>query len=184
MTSPHERGAFLDHACTDPGSRQAVEALLRAHERGEGILDCPPAGLTALGTDLGMTDSSIGPREQPGTIIGPYKLMEQIGEGAMGVVYVAEQLRPVHRRVALKIVKPGLDTKQVLARFEAERQALALMDHPCIAKVFDAGVTETGRSYFVMELVRGVPLTEYCDQNQLPPRARLELFMQVCSAVQ
>jgi serine/threonine protein kinase/tetratricopeptide (TPR) repeat protein len=184
MTSPHERGAFLDHACTDPGSRQAVEALLRAHERGEGILDCPPAGLTALGTDLGMTDSSVGPREQLGTIIGPYKLMEQIGEGAMGVVYVAEQLRPVHRRVALKIVKPGLDTKQVIARFEAERQALALMDHPCIAKVFDAGVTETGRSYFVMELVRGVPLTEYCDQNQLPPRARLELFMQVCSAVQ
>ena len=122
--------------------------------------------------------------EGPGTVIGPYKLLEQIGEGGMGVVYMAEQTQPVRRKVALKIIKPGMDTQQVIARFEAERQALAMMDHPNIAKVLDAGATESGRPYFVMELVRGIPITEYCDQHRLPIHERLELFMQVCQAVQ
>ena len=122
--------------------------------------------------------------EGPGTVIGPYKLLEQIGEGGMGIVYMAEQTQPVRRKVALKIIKPGMDTRQVIARFEAERQALAIMDHPNIAKVLDAGATESGRPYFVMELVRGVPITEYCDQHRLPINKRLDLFMQVCQAVQ
>ena len=110
--------------------------------------------------------------------------MEQIGEGGMGVVFVAEQEQPIRRKVALKVIKPGMDTKAVVARFEAERQALALMDHPNIAKVLDAGTTESGRPYFVMELVRGIPITEYCDQNKLTIRERLELFIQVCQAIQ
>src|SRR5205823_1943054 len=114
----------------------------------------------------------------------PYKLREKIGEGGMGVVYLAEQDKPVRRRVALKIIKPGMDTEQVVARFEAERQALALMDHPHMAKVLDAGATASGRPYFVMELVRGVPITEYCDNNHLTPRERLELFIPVCRALQ
>src|SRR6478736_4145572 len=116
--------------------------------------------------------------------IAPYRLMEQIGEGGFGLVFVAEQVSPVRRKVALKIVKPGMDSRQVLARFEAERQALAIMDHENIAKVFDGGMTESGRPYFVMELVKGEPITEYCDRNQLSPRQRLELFSQVCHAVQ
>ena len=120
------------------------------------------------------------PRRQ----IGPYKLLEQIGEGGMGVVFMAEQTRPVQRRVALKIIKAGMDTRQVVARFEAERQALAMMDHPNIARVLDAGATDMGRPYFVMELVRGVPLTEFCNQNSLSIRDRLELFVTVCQAVQ
>ena len=124
------------------------------------------------------------PAEGPGTIIGRYKLLEKLGEGGFGVVYVAEQREPVKRRVALKIIKLGMDTREVVARFEAERQALALMDHPNIAKVLDAGSTETGRPYFVMELVRGVKITEYCDQAKLSTSERLKLFMQVCSAVQ
>ena len=110
--------------------------------------------------------------------------MEQIGEGGMGVVYVAEQTQPVRRKVALKIIKPGMDTKQVIARFEAERQALAMMDHPNIARVHDAGATESGRPYFVMELVRGIPITDYCDREQLSIPERLELFVLVCRAVQ
>src|SRR5262249_22302256 len=122
--------------------------------------------------------------ESLGAVIGPYKLLEQIGEGGMGVVYMADQQSPVRRRVALKIVKLGMDTRQVIARFEAERQALALMDHPNIAHVLDAGATDSGRPYFVMELVRGVPITEYCDKNNLPVHERLELFVQVCQAVQ
>jgi serine/threonine protein kinase len=123
-------------------------------------------------------------RERPGTVIGPYKLMEQIGEGGMGLVFVAEQQHPVRRKVALKIIKPGMDTRQVVARFEAERQALALMDHPHIAKVLDGGETAGGRPYFVMELVKGVPITQFCDDNRLALRERLELFVPVCSAVQ
>jgi eukaryotic-like serine/threonine-protein kinase len=122
--------------------------------------------------------------EGPGSRIGPYKLLQKIGEGGMGVVYMAEQEKPVRRRVALKIIKPGMDTAQVIARFEAERQALALMDHQHIAKVLEAGATNTGRPYFVMELVRGVPITEYCDRNQLTPKERLELFVPVCNAIQ
>ena len=117
-------------------------------------------------------------------VIGRFRLLEKIGEGGFGVVYVAEQKTPVRRRVALKIIKLGMDTRQVVARFEAERQALAMMDHPNIAKVFDAGATETGRPYFVMELVRGIPITAYCDQNNLPPVQRLRLFIDVCQAIQ
>ena len=120
-------------------------------------------------------------REQVGTAIGPYRLMEQIGEGGFGLVFVAEQERPIRRKVALKIIKPGMDTRDVIARFEAERQALALMDHPNIARVLDAGTTDSGRPYFVMELVRGIPITDYCDQTQLTPRERLGLFVDVCT---
>src|SRR5262249_30845264 len=123
-------------------------------------------------------------REGPGTVIGPYKLLEQIGEGGMGLVFVAEQQQPVRRKVALKVIKPGMDTKQVIARFEAERQALALMDPPHIARVLDAGATASGRPYFVMELVKGVPITQFCDDNRLTPRERLELFVSVCQPVQ
>ena len=122
--------------------------------------------------------------EAGGLRIGRYKLLEKIGEGGFGVVYMAEQVEPVQRKVAFKIIKPGMDTRQVIARFEAERQALALMDHPNIARVLDAGATETGRPYFVMELVKGMPITDYCDQNRLSPAERLELFIQVCHAVQ
>ena len=122
--------------------------------------------------------------EKPGDKIGRYKLLQQIGEGGCGVVYMAEQEEPVRRRVALKVIKLGMDTKQVIARFEAERQALALMDHPNIAKVLDAGATDTGRPFFVMELVRGIKITDYCDQNKLSTHDRLDLFMQVCQAIQ
>jgi eukaryotic-like serine/threonine-protein kinase len=133
------------------------------------------------------TESLPAPRgidEGLGTCIGPYKLLQPIGEGGMGSVYMAEQEKPVRRRVAVKIIKPGMDTGQVIARFEAERQALALMDHPHIAKVLDAGATDAGRPYFVMELVKGVPITDYCDRNRLTPRERLELFVPVCQAIQ
>src|SRR5262249_45500398 len=122
--------------------------------------------------------------EGPETVIGPYKLLEQIGEGGMGVVYMAEQTKPVRRKVELKIIKPGMDTRQVIARFEAERQALAMMDHPNIARVLDAGATGSGRPYFVMELVKGLPITDYCDRNRLTIEDRLELFAEVCQAVQ
>ena len=158
-------------------SAAAVEQLLAAHERVESfILDTPPAGVDAT-LDHPIT-------ERPGTVIGPYKLLQQIGEGGMGVVFMAEQTEPIQRTVALKIIKPGMDTRQVIARFEAERQAVAMMDHPNIAKVLDAGTTDSGRPYFVMELVKGVPITKYCDEKHLPLRARLELFVQVCQAVQ
>src|SRR5437016_6268293 len=131
------------------------------------------------------TIEDTAPAEQgPGTMIGRYKLLEKVGEGGFGTVYVAEQREPVKRRVALKIIKLGMDTKQVIARFEAERQALALMDHPNIAKVLEAGATDTGRPYFVMELVRGIRITDYCDQNNLSTRQRLDLFIEVCQAIQ
>src|SRR5262249_46466843 len=122
--------------------------------------------------------------ERPGTVIGPYKLLQQIGEGGMATVFMAEQTQPVLRKVALKLIKPGMDSPLVIARFEAERQALALMDHANIARVFDARPTEGGLPYFVMELVHGVPITQYCDDNRLTPRQRLELFVAVCQAVQ
>ena len=169
--------AYLDGACgEDAELRERVERLLGAHG-GQKPLHVPAPSLP------GATVNQL-PLERPGTVIGPYKLMEQIGEGGMGVVYVAEQAQPVRRKVALKLVKPGMDTKQVIARFEAERQALAMMDHPNIAKVHDAGTTESGRPYFVMELVRGLPITEYCDGERLSIRERLELFVLICRAVQ
>src|SRR5205814_3542941 len=129
-------------------------------------------------------DQAVTAPDGIGAVLGPYKLLEQIGEGGMGTVFLAEQTRPVQRKVALKLVKAGMDSGQVVARFEAERQALALMDHPHIARVFDGGATASGRPYFVMELVKGVPITEFCDQNHLTPRQRLELFLSVCQAVQ
>ncbi len=176
-----ERAAYLDNACAgDAALRQRVEELLRAHEQAKDFLEAPPAGIIFKRTNL----ANVPVAEKAGDKIGRYKLLEQIGEGGCGVVYVAEQQEPVRRRVALKVIKLGMDTKQVIARFEAERQALALMDHPNIARVFDAGATETGRPYFVMELVRGVKITEYCDQNHLSARERLDLFIQVCRAVQ
>src|SRR5271170_5737276 len=176
-----ERAAFLDQACAgDAALRQRVEELLRVHERAEVFLESPPTGL-----DFKRTGSVNVPfTEKPGDRIGRYKLLQQIGEGGCGVVYMAEQEQPVRRRVALKVIKLGMDTKQVIARFEAERQALALMDHPNIAKVLDAGATDAGRPYFVMELVRGIRITDYCDQNNLSTRARIDLFLLVCQAVQ
>jgi WD40 repeat protein/serine/threonine protein kinase len=159
IASPREREAFLDQACAgDADLRAKVEALLRAGEQAGSFLEAP-----AVAVPAGLAATVDEPRsEGPGTVIGPYKLLQPLGEGGFGVVYLAEQREPVRRQVALKILKPGMDTKQVVARFEAERQALALMDHPSIAKVFDAGATPAGRPYFVMELVKGVPITEYC----------------------
>src|ERR1044072_9101105 len=133
---------------------------------------------------LPMVKLDLAAEERPGTLIGRYKLLEKIGEGGFGAVYVAEQRETVKRRLALKILKLGMDTREVVGRFEAERQALALMDHPNIAKVLDAGATATGRPFFVMELVRGVKITDYCDQNNLSTEKRLNLFIQVCKAVQ
>jgi eukaryotic-like serine/threonine-protein kinase len=172
------RAVYLREACgADAALRQRVEDLLRAYERASGFLESPAPVLAE-----GLNGQPLA--ERPGTAIGPYKLLEQIGEGGMGVVYLAEQTLPVRRKVALKIIRPGLDTRQVIARFEAERQALALMDHPNIARVLDAGATESGRPYFAMELVEGVPITDYCDERRLTPRERLELFLPVCRAVQ
>jgi serine/threonine protein kinase/tetratricopeptide (TPR) repeat protein len=171
------RSAYLDAACGGQDElRRRVEALLRRHAGVEGPLDRPVISLAAT------ADKAVA--EQAGTVIGPYKLLEQIGEGGMGLVFVAEQQRPVKRRVALKVIKPGMDSRQVIARFEAERQALALMDHPHIAKVHDGGATDAGRPYFVMELVRGTPITDFCDSYRLTTRQRLELFLDVCHAVQ
>ena len=173
-----QRAAFLEKACAgDAALRQRVEALLRAHEAAGGFMTKPPLAPILETVVVTRTDQS-------GERIGQYKLLQQIGEGGCGVVYMAEQQEPVRRRVALKVIKLGMDTKQVIARFEAERQALALMDHPNIAKVFDAGATETGRPYFVMELVKGIPITRYCDDNNLSTVTRLGLFVQVCQAIQ
>jgi serine/threonine protein kinase/tetratricopeptide (TPR) repeat protein len=215
IESPEERAGFLSRACQGNESlRNEVERLVGNYFSAGAFLERPAAQL--------QTIADPGPAQGPGSQIGPYRLVEQIGEGGFGVVYLAEQERPVRRRVALKIIKPGMDTRQVIARFEAERQALALMDHPNIAKVLDAGSTNdvghappdgssdrqssqaqpaqpdlpslspdpcplspgSGRPYFVMELVHGVPITEYCDQCQLTTRERLELFTSVCDAVQ
>jgi serine/threonine protein kinase len=179
--SEPDRSAYLGKACAgDAALRQRVEELIQAHEQAEHFLDAPPAG-----SDYTRTKTAIIPlTEKPGDRIGRYKLLQQIGEGGCGVVYMAEQEEPVRRRVALKVIKLGMDTKSVIARFEAERQALALMDHPNIAKVLDAGATETGRPYFVMELVRGIKITDYCDENKVSTEERLKLFIQVCQAVQ
>jgi eukaryotic-like serine/threonine-protein kinase len=170
--SPEERAAYLDQVCgSNEGLRKEVEALLAAHDQ--------------LGSVHPVTTvEHPRPSEAPGTVIGPYKLLQQIGEGGMGTVFMAEQTQPVKRKVALKVIKSGMDSRQVIARFEAERQALAMMDHVNIARVLDAGTTDAGRPYFVMELVHGVPITKYCDDNQLTPRERLELFVPVCNAIQ
>jgi WD40 repeat protein/serine/threonine protein kinase len=179
--SAAERPAYLAGACGDNVPlRQRVEALLRAHEAPPGLPpDQPPSSNPTIKFD--PTDAA---DEAVGQSIGRYKLMEKVGEGGCGVVYVAEQTQPVRRRVALKVIKLGMDTKAVVARFEAERQALAMMDHPNIAKVLDAGTTGTGRPYFVMELVRGIRITDYCDQANLSTRERLDLFIKVCQAIQ
>jgi non-specific serine/threonine protein kinase/serine/threonine-protein kinase len=201
--APDQWSEFLDEACgSDAELRSMTDQLLQSHRA---------IGSIHAGAPPPVTGDRPVPAERAGTVIGPYKLLEQIGEGGFGVVYMAEQDRPVKRRIALKVIKPGMDTRQVIARFEAERQALAMMDHPNIAKVFDAGTTEPplsldgrgaggegddlaprsslltphrGRPYFVMELVQGVPITDYCDQCNLTTRERLELFVTVCQAVQ
>ncbi|UCC99333.1 MAG: serine/threonine protein kinase, partial [Phycisphaerales bacterium] len=174
--SAAERSAYLDAACgEDQALRRRVEALLKAHEQAGRFLETP-----ARAPDVTLEGPSI---EGPGTKIGRYELLELIGEGGMGLVYLAQQKEPVKRRVALKIVKLGMDTKQVVARFEAERQALALLDHPNIAHVFDAGMTEAGRPYFVMEYVEGKSITKYCDEQTLDIEQRLGLFRDVCEAV-
>jgi eukaryotic-like serine/threonine-protein kinase len=211
ITDPAERAAYLHRACgTDTALRQRMERLLAAEQAAEQLwADDPPDP----SYDSGLNTASLF--EGPGTVIGRYKLLEQIGEGGMGVVYMAEQEEPVRRRVALKIIKLGMDTKQVIARFEAERQALALMNHPNIAKVFDAGILggksegrnqkeeseatrqsadsllpssfslhTSCRPYFVMELVRGVPITRFCEENRLSIKDRLDLFIPVCHAIQ
>src|ERR1043165_3771577 len=176
-----ERAAYLDKSCAgEPELRRRVEALLGALDRAGGLLKDPAIPASEKATAIFSPQTEEG----PGSIIGRYKLLQKIGEGGCGVVYMAEQSVPVRRRVALKVIKLGMDTKQVIGRFEAERQALALMDHPNIAKVLDAGATETGRPYFVMELVRGIKITEYCDENNLSTEERLNLFIQVCQAVQ
>ena len=162
--------------------RQRVEALLRAHEQAEHFMTEPVP--PSPGATIRISAESLPVSEKPGDRIGHYKLLQQIGEGGCGVVYMAEQTEPIRRRVAFKVIKLGMDTKQVIARFEAERQALALMDHPNIAKVLDAGAAETGRPYFVMELVKGIKITEFCDQNNLSTKERLDLFIQVCHAIQ
>ncbi len=207
---PAERAAFLDEVCAGEAAlRRRVEVLLKAHEMAGGFLDISAGvpervdGGSRVDAESPTTDGSSAKLEReaersasaspaalrlvsegPGTLIGPYKLLQEIGEGGMGKVYMAEQEKPVRRRVALKIIKPGMDTGQVVARFEAERQALALMDHPSIAKVLDAGSTESGRPFFVMELVKGIPITEYCDQARLSTKDRLALFVPVCQAIQ
>src|SRR6185437_5776110 len=181
--APDQRAAYLKEACgNDAQLRQRVERLLQAHDQTGGVLEKPPAAVSAK--TFVITTDMVPVTEKAGDRIGRYKLLQQIGEGGCGVVYMAEQEEPVRRRVALKVIKLGMDTKSVVARFEAERQALALMDHPNIAKVLDAGATETGRPYFVMELVRGTKITEYCDEKSVPTADRLKLFTQVCQAIQ
>jgi serine/threonine protein kinase/tetratricopeptide (TPR) repeat protein len=182
LNSPQARRDYLDKVCgNQPELRQRVSRLLEVHAESPSFLEAPATGVAATLVRPSATES---PAPTPGQWIGPYKLLEQIGEGGMGVVYVAEQREPVRRKVALKVIKPGMDTRQVVARFEAERQALALMNHPHIAKVLDAGTTPDGRPYFVMELVRGEPITTFCDEHQLDTRQRLDLFVAVCRAVQ
>lgn len=180
LPSSEQRTAFLDQACMgDADLRQRLEALMRAHFEGENFMSDDEAATLRV-----EFDEEEAPDEAVGQTLGRYKLLERVGEGGCGVVYVAEQTEPVRRRVALKVIKLGMDTKQVIARFEAERQALAMMDHPNIAKVLDAGTTDAGRPYFVMELVRGIEITDYCDQEKVSTKERLDLFIKVCQAIQ
>ena len=172
----NERLAFVEKMCNGkPLLRERVDAMLRFQNENSSFLAEPSFDHNIIIEPTGETI---------GSTIGKYKLLEQIGEGGFGTVYLAKQLEPVVRKVALKIVKLGMDTRQVIARFNAEQQALAMMNHPNIAQVFDAGATEHGRPYFVMELVRGVPITDFCDHNRLTIRERLELFIDICHAVQ
>src|SRR5438105_1933991 len=184
---PEEWESYVAEACGGDGElEQQVRHFLRIHREAGSFLECPAAELLTVAAPP-PAEGTVPPRaadDAPGTVIGPYKLLQQLGEGGMGTVWMAEQTHPVQRKVALKMIKPGMDTRTVLARFEAERQALALMDHPNIAKVLDAGATPTGRPYFVMELVKGIPITRYCDEHRLTPKDRLGLFVQVCQAVQ
>ena len=182
LAAPAERAALLERECAgDTGLRAAVEALLRADLEAAGkFLDAPAGSL--LPRLSKNQPAALDP--EAGQMIGRYKLLEKIGEGGCGVVYVAEQTKPVRRRVALKVIKLGMDTNQVVARFEAERQALAMMDHPNISRVLDAGATDLGRPYFVMELVRGIRITDYCDEANLGTPERLDLFIKVCQAIQ
>ncbi len=184
LPTPAERNAFLRGACSDDADLlRRLTVLVAKHDQSQGPLDQRPSGLElrVSGEEATLVQPLV---ETVGTEIGPYKLLQQIGEGGMGSIFMADQQRPINRRVALKIIKPGMDTRQILARFEAERQALSLMDHPNIAKVLDAGTTSSGRPYFVMELVKGQPITQYCDERQLSLRVRLELFLPVCHAIQ
>src|SRR5262245_31951547 len=182
LATPAEREAYLRDACgNNEALRAAVAELLAAHEWAGNILDAPPV---AAGGTVAQDNPGVGSLELPGTVIGPYKLVEQIGEGGMGMVWTAQQTEPVKRLVAVKLIKAGMDSRQVIARFEAERQALALLDHANIRRVLDGGTTGAGRPYFVMDLVKGVPITRYCDEHHLTPRQRLELFIPVCQAVQ
>jgi len=174
-----ERAAFLDHAYRDnPDLRAHVDRLLAAHPRVGAFLEPSPADPDPVTEDHTLL-------LDVGNILdGKYKLLEEIGEGGMGAVWMAQQTEPIKRLVAVKVIKAGMDSKAVLARFDAERQALALMDHPNISRVLDAGSTTDGRPFFVMELVKGVPITQFCDQRHLTPRERLELFVPVCQAIQ
>ncbi len=187
LADPAERAAYLDRECGDDADlRGRVESLLRAND----AAPLPPAeaanGTSAHVSDrLPQTEDHGDPTARIGAILaGKYKLIEEIGAGGMGSVFMAQQIEPVKRAVAVKVIKAGMDSKAVLARFEAERQALALMDHPNIAKVLDAGTTDGGRPFFVMELVKGTPITQFCDERKLTPRQRLELFVPVCQAIQ
>jgi serine/threonine protein kinase len=189
IIDPEQRRQFLDEACgADQALREKVEQLLVLSQKSDEFFDaCAPA-LAATPEDadqvLSAAESALDHEIPEPRQIGPYKLLQKLGEGGYGAVYMAEQEQPIRRRVALKIIKLGMDTRNVIARFEAERQALAMMEHPNIARVLDAGATETGRPYFVMELVYGVKITDYCDQNRVNMQERLELFIQVCNAVQ
>jgi len=207
LADPDRRLRYLDEACAEnPCRRSRLNSLLAADFRAQRFLADDPFDLGDTAASAGFADLALSLEEKPGRIIGRYRLVEKIGEGGCGVVYAADQKEPVRRRVALKIIKPGMDSRQVIARFEAERQALAMMDHPNIAKIFDAGTTETllgvppsggadrlkpelqtippGRPYFVMELVQGAPITGFCDKNQLSVKERINLFIQVCQGVQ
>ncbi|HEV3439248.1 MAG TPA: serine/threonine-protein kinase, partial [Gemmata sp.] len=175
--TPDQWPAFLEEACgSNADLRARVDQLLKAHAA-MGSIHAGETAASSVTIDAPVI-------EYPNTVIGHYALLEQIGEGGMGTVWLAQQTEPVKRQVAVKLIKAGMDSKQVLARFEAERQALALMDHPNIAKVFEAGATPENRPYFVMELVKGVSITKYCDEHRLTPRQRLELFLPVCQAIQ
>jgi hypothetical protein len=180
---PAGRQAYLDEACAgQPELRRQVENLLRLYEGAGSFLEKAADEVPATGPvpdGAGHASS----RAAPGAILGPYKLIERIAEGGMGTVWMAQQTEPIKRLVAVKLIKAGMDSKQVIARFEAERQALAMMDHQNIARVYDAGTTHLGRPYFVMELVHGVPMTKYCDDNHLTVRERLERFIPVCQTV-